>query len=227
MQKILVVEDQSEISYIVLKYLQDSGYQCDLAENGFEALELFSLHKFHLVILDVMLPGIDGFEILKRIREISEVPVIMLTARKEEIDKLKGFKGGADDYVTKPFSPNELVQRVKVFMKRVYSFGDEVVITVGSFKLYTESKQLYIDEKLIELTSAEYCLIEVLMKNHDQILSREQLIELAYGFDYDGFDRNIDTYIKRIRQKIEPNSKEPIYLKTKYGLGYVFVGENV
>lgn len=226
MQKILVVEDQSEISYIVIKYLNDSGYICELAEDGFTALELFSQHKFHLVILDVMLPGIDGFEILKRIREVSDVPVIMLTARKEEIDKLKGFKDGADDYVVKPFSPNELVQRVNVFMKRVYAFSDEVVFKVGDFSLYSESKQIYLNDQLVDLTSAEYALMEVFIKHSGQVLSREQLLDLAYGHDYEGFDRNIDSYIKRIRQKIESKPKEPIYLKTKYGLGYVFIGDN-
>lgn len=224
MYKILVVEDESEISSIVIKYLQKNDFECFLAENGLEALETFSKHSFHLVILDIMMPGIDGFEVLQRIREISEVPVIMLTAKQEEADRLKGFKEGADDYVVKPFSPRELVERVKVFMKRIYNIGDEIILTCGDFRLYTSSMKLTKQKETIDLTSTEFKLLYALIRNINQILSREQLIELAFGVGYDGFVRNIDSYIKRIRQKIETDPKNPQYLKTKYGQGYVFDG---
>ena len=225
MFRILVVEDEVEISSIVMKYIEKNGYECQLAENGFEALELFAAKHFHLIILDVMMPGIDGFEVLARIREISDIPVIMLTAKEEEIDRIKGFDGGADDYVVKPFSPRELLSRIKVFLKRIYNHNDEMVLTWGNLHLYTLSVKLYRDNQEIELTSTEFKLLHVLMRNMNQVLTREQLIELAFGIDYEGFDRSIDTYIKRIRQKIEPNPKEPIYLKTKYGLGYIFGGD--
>lgn len=224
MYKILIVEDESEISSIVIKYLEKNGFDCILAENGLEALQKFSEHSFHLIILDIMMPGIDGFEVLQRIREISEVPVIMLTAKQEETDRLKGFQNGADDYVVKPFSPRELVERVKVFMKRIYNVGDEVILTCGEFRLYTASMKLTKHNEAIDLTSTEFKLLHALMRNLNQVLSREQLIELAFGVGYDGFDRNIDVYIKRIRQKIESDPKKPIYLKTKYGQGYVFDG---
>lgn len=224
MYKILVVEDESEISSIILKYLQKNAYDCYLAENGIEALEKFSEQSFHLVILDIMMPGIDGFEVLKRLREVSEVPIIMLTARHEETDRLKGFQNGADDYVVKPFSPRELVERVKVLMRRIYNTGDEVILISGEIKLYTSSMKLLKNDETIDLTSTEFKLLHALMRNVDQILTREQLIELAFGVGYDGFDRNIDTYIKRIRQKIETDPKSPMYLKTKYGQGYVFNG---
>lgn len=225
MFRILVVEDESEISSIVMKYIEKSGYECRLAENGFEALELFSSQHFHLIILDVMMPGIDGFEVLARIREISDVPIIMLTAKQEEVDRIKGFEEGADDYVVKPFSPRELISRIKVFLKRIYNYGDEMILTSGQLRLFTSSMKLFQGEEEIELTSTEFKLLHVLMRNMNQVLTREQLIELAFGIDYEGFDRSIDTYIKRIRQKIEPDPKHPIYLKTKYGSGYVFGGE--
>lgn len=224
MHKILIAEDESEISSIIIKYLEKNGFECFLAENGLEALQKFSEQTFHLLILDIMMPGIDGFEVLKRIREVSEIPIIMLTARNEETDRIRGFQNGTDDYVIKPFSPRELVERVKVLMKRIYNTGDEVTLVSGDFKLYTASMKLIKNNESIDLTSTEFKLFHALMRNIDQVLTREQLIEQAFGFGYDGFDRNIDSYIKRIRQKIETDPKNPLYLKTKYGQGYVFNG---
>lgn len=226
MIRILVVEDESQISSIVVKYLQKSGYECHVAENGLEALQMFSEQHFHLVILDIMMPGIDGYEVLQRIREVSQVPVIMLTAKQDEVDRLKGFQIGADDYVIKPFSPRELVERVKVFLKRIYNVGDEVVISSGSLQLYTSSMKVVRSGEALDLTSTEFKILYALMKNMNQILTREQLIELVFGVGYDGFDRNIDSYIKRLRQKIEADPKRPEYLKTKYGQGYVFDGDD-
>ncbi len=222
---ILVVEDQSDISDIVMKYLENSGYSCDLARNGFEALEYFSMNTYHLILLDVMMPGIDGFEVLTRIREISDVPIIMLTAKEEEIDRLKGFDKGADDYVLKPFSPRELMGRVKVFLKRIYQTSDEIILVEGELKLFTGSMKLQKATSDIELTATEFKLIHTFMRNKGQILTREQLIEQSFGQGYDGFDRNIDSYIKRIRQKIEEDPKTPRILVTKYGAGYIFGGE--
>lgn len=224
MYNILLVEDEPKISSIVIKYLQNEGYSCSLAENGFDALEMFSKNSFHLIILDVMLPGIDGFEILSNIREFSDIPVIMLTARQGEIDRIKGFAKGADDYVIKPFSPRELVSRVRVFLKRVYNFDSANYIQMGPFRLYPGTMKLEKNEKEIELTSTEFKLISVMLKNKNQYLSRDQLIELAFGSSYDGTDRSIDSYIKRIRQKIEDNPKEPVFIKSKYGYGYMFGG---
>ncbi|BEP28327.1 response regulator transcription factor [Helicovermis profundi] len=221
---ILIVEDQKEISSIVVKYLIKESYNTFVAENGFEALELFSRQSFHLVLLDVMMPGIDGFEVLKEIRNISEVPVIMLTAREAETDRIKGFDFGADDYVVKPFSPRELVRRIKVVFRRLYNETDEIVLQVENLKLYTKSMKLQKDGEYINITSTEFQLLHTFIKNKGLVLSREQLIEKSFGYDYDGFDRNIDTYIKRLRQKIEDNPKKPKYLVTKYGVGYIFGG---
>lgn len=225
MFNILVVEDQSGISDIVVKYLENSGYSCDLAVNGFEALEHFSMNTYHLILLDVMMPGIDGFEVLTRVREISDVPVIMLTAKQEEIDRLKGFDKGADDYVMKPFSPRELMGRVKVFLKRIYQTSDEIILMEGELKLFTGSMKLQKARIDIDLTATEFKLIHTFMRNKGQILTREQLIEQSFGQGYDGLDRNIDSYIKRLRQKIEEDPKTPRILVTKYGAGYIFGGE--
>lgn len=222
--RILVAEDQKEIRDIVSKYLEKEGYEFLLASDGFEALNLFNNNPVHLVLLDIMMPGIDGFEVLKAIRKISDVPVIMLTARQEEVDRLKGFDTGADDYVVKPFSVKELMKRVKIFIKRVYHESDEIAYQYKDLTLHTKSMKLYKKDEEIQITSAEFSLLLVMFKNPGQVFTREQLIELAYGSDYEGYDRNIDSYIKRIRQKIEDDPKNPQLLVTKYGAGYVFGG---
>ena len=223
---ILVVEDQEEISRIVTMYLEKEGYSYFAARNGFEALEYFNSHDCHLVILDVMMPGIDGFEVLGEIRKVSEVPVIMLTAKHEETDKIKGFDTGADDYVAKPFSARELMQRIKAVLRRTYHGTGEVVYRYKNLQLFTKSMKLYKNDKEVTLTSVEYKLLKVLFKNKGQILSREQLINLAFGSEYEGYDRNIDSYIKRIRQKIEDDPGKPQMLVSKYGAGYIFGGDD-
>lgn len=223
---ILVVEDQKEISSIVIKYLEKEGYDYVVVENGIKALDTFTNNKFHLILLDVMMPGIDGFQVLREIRASSNIPVIMLTARQQEIDRIKGFDLGTDDYVVKPFSPRELMSRIKVIFKRVYNEAEEIVLQVDNLKLYVNSMKLYKSSEEIIITSTEFHLLHTFMNNRGIVLSRERLIQLSFGYDYEGFDRNIDTYIKRIRQKIEDNPKNPQYLVTKYRAGYVFGGEN-
>jgi len=224
--RIMIVEDQKEISSIIAKYLENEGYLWTIAENGLEALEQFAKEPFHLVILDVMMPGIDGFEVLKEIRKGSDLPIIMLTAKEQEIDRIKGFDLGADDYVVKPFSPRELMRRVKVILKRIYKDADELILEYGELKLYTGSLKLQKNEIEISITSTEFQLLKTFMNHLGLVLTREQLIEKSFGDDYDGFDRNIDSYIKRLRSKIEDDSKHPNYLITKYGMGYVFGGKS-
>lgn len=222
--QIMLVEDQKEISDIVSKYLEKEGYTYYFAKDGFEALDIFNNNSIHLVLLDIMLPGIDGFEVLKEIRKVSDVPVIMLTAKQEEVDRLKGFDMGADDYVLKPFSVKELMRRIKRLIKRIYAADDEITYEYRNLSLHTKSMKLYKNNKEIQITSAEYNLLLVMFRNQSQVLTREQLIELAYGSNYDGYDRNIDSYIKRLRQKIEDDPKNPQLLVTKYGAGYIFGG---
>jgi DNA-binding response OmpR family regulator len=224
--RILVVEDQSEISSIVLRYLQSENYLADLAQDGFSALKLFNQQTYHLVILDVMMPGINGFEVLRDIRNISDVPVIMLTAKSAEDDKIIGFDTGADDYIVKPFSPKELIRRVKAILRRVYGESDEIILTIPPLKLYETRMKVEKDNIEVELTASEFKLLYALMKHKGQILTREQIIRQAFNEDYEGVDRNIDSLIKRLRQKVEDDPKNPTLILTKYGAGYMFGGES-
>lgn len=225
--KILIIEDEKNISEIVAKYLEKEGYTTLIASDGIEGLALFRDSNPDLVISDVMMPTIDGFEVLREIRLISDVPVIMLTAKQEEVDRLKGFENGADDYVTKPFSPKELVRRVMVMLKRTYkAIEDKQVLIEGELKLDLNKQKLYKNEDEIAITSKEFQIIYAFFKNPRQILSREQLIELAFNNGFDGFDRTIDAHVKKIRHKIEEDTKNPKYLKTKYGAGYIFGGSD-
>jgi DNA-binding response OmpR family regulator len=223
---ILIVEDEVEISEVIKKYIEHEGYNYKVVENGFQALEAFNQDTFHLVLLDVMLPGIDGFQVLKEIRAISSVPIIMITAKRQEVDRLKGFDEGADDYVVKPFSPRELIKRIKVFFKRIYNESDEVILHIDQFKLFLNSRKLFKNDEEIEITATEFQLLQAFMNNKGIVLTRERLIELAFGYEYEGFDRNIDVYIKRLRNKIEENPSQPKYLVTKFRAGYVFGGES-
>ena len=223
---ILIVEDEVEISEVIKKYIEHEGYNYKVVENGLQALEAFNQDTFHLVLLDVMLPGIDGFQVLKEIRAISSVPIIMITAKRQEVDRLKGFDEGADDYVVKPFSPRELIKRIKVFFKRIYNESDEVILHIDQFKLFLNSRKLFKNDEEIEITATEFQLLQAFMNNKGIVLTRERLIELAFGYEYEGFDRNIDVYIKRLRNKIEENPSQPKYLVTKFRAGYVFGGES-
>lgn len=226
MYSILVAEDNKEISKIVIKYLESEGYEVKLAENGLEALEWFNSKTFHLLLLDIMMPGLDGFQVLEEVRKISNVPIILLTAKNEEVDRLKGFDIGADDYVVKPFSPRELMHRVKVLLKRVYNETTDIV-NFDKLALHLNSMKLFKEKEEISLTTAEFLLLKTFICSQGRVLTRDQLIELSFGDDYEGYDRNIDSYIKRLRQKIEDNPKKPNYIHTKYGIGYIFGGDKL
>jgi DNA-binding response OmpR family regulator len=223
--KVMIVEDESQIRDIVAKYLERAGFEVIEAKDGFEGLSRFEEFQPHFVVLDVMMPGISGFDVLREIRHISEVPVIMLTAKQEEVDRLKGFDMGADDYVSKPFSPRELVRRIEAVIRRVYKVKeDKEILTCGALELNLAKHTLKKEGQDIEITSKEFNLLKVFFMNQDQLLTRDQLIQDAFGPAYDGFDRNVDSYIKKIRQKIEENTRRPKYLRTKYGAGYIFGG---
>lgn len=233
--RILIVEDELEIRSIVGKYMSQEGYDVELAKDGLDGLSKFVEFKPHLVILDVMMPIVDGFQVLKQIRQTSDVPVILLTARHEEGDRLKGFDEGVDDYVVKPFSPKELVRRVNAILKRSYGSSTSVTVTnttfergmltLPPFKLDLGQQKLFKNDLEIDITSKEFAILKVFFQNPNQLLSRDQLIEDAFGFEYEGFERNIDSHIKKLRQKIETDSRNPKYLKTKYGAGYAFGGD--
>lgn len=222
--RVLIVEDQSEISSIIEKYLDKYGYNHDTASDGFEAIEKFSQNSYHIVLLDVMMPGIDGFEVLQNIRSISDIPVLMVTAKKEEIDRLQGFDLGADDYIVKPFSVKELIKRVEVMIKRVYGDMSISRYSFENLSLDVNSQTLFKNDENVNLTALEFKIIKVFFDHKNQVLSRAQLINLVFGYDYDGYDRSIDSSIKRIRHKIEDNPKNPKFIVTKYGAGYRFGG---
>lgn len=225
---ILVVDDEPKIVEVVEAYLKKEGFDVLTAEDGEKALKLFKNKVIHLVILDLMLPKVSGEEICNRIRATSDVPIIMLTAKSEEDDKIEGLAIGADDYLTKPFSARELVGRVKALIRRSYRdsspLADYLIFNNGDLEIDINKMKVKKDGQYVNLTTNEFKILLALLTNPGQIFSREQLVERAFGLDYEGFDRTIDSHIKNIRQKIEDNHREPKYIITVYGMGYKFVG---
>lgn len=225
---ILVVEDEKNIRDVIKAYLENEGYNVMTATDGEVALELFNTWNIHLIILDLMIPKISGEEVCKTIRTTSDVPIIMLTAKADEDNKIEGLNIGADDYVTKPFSPRELVSRVKALLRR--SYKEKISLTgVLSFNdndLIIDNEKMLVKKNNtdISLTTIEFKILFALASNNSIVLSREQLIDIAFGNDYEGYDRTIDTHIKNLRQKIEDDSKNPRYIITVYGAGYKFEG---
>ncbi|SKC83314.1 response regulator transcription factor [Maledivibacter halophilus] len=226
--KILVIEDEEKILNVIEAYLKNEGYTIYKAKNGLEGLNIFKSSSPHLVVLDLMLPGLSGEEICKNIRSSSDIPVIMLTAKTNEKSKLEGFSLGADDYVTKPFSPRELVERVRAILRRSYRkqgpLSDILSFNNNELTINIKKHEVTKNDKLINLTPNEYDILLILASNPGQTFSRERLVETVFGLDYDGYDRTIDTHVKNIRQKIEENPKSPKYLLTVYGIGYKFGG---
>ena len=223
-QKILIVEDEKKISEIVKAYLEKEGFRVSLAETGNEALKALK-ESPDLVILDLMLPDIPGEELCKIIRENSDVPVIMLTAKSGEEDRVKGLGIGADDYVVKPFSPRELVARVKAHLRRavktrrkIYSYNS------GGLKIDIENHEAFREGSLISLTPTEFKILVSLSENPGRVLSRDQLVTIVLGYDFEGYDRTIDAHVKNLRHKIEKDSKAPEFIQTVYGVGYKFTG---
>ncbi len=226
---ILLVEDEKGISNIVSSYLIKEGYEVLQAFDGKAALELFRKHRkeglsFHLIILDLMLPKLSGESVIEVIRRESDVPVIMLTAKVEENDRINGFQLGADDYVTKPFSPRELMERVKAILRR--TTGEETVedlelkLLDGRVRINFETFYCNKDGEDLMLTRNEFLILKTLFSKPGKIFTREEIIAIAFGNDYEAFDRAIDTHIKNIRHKLEDNPKEPKVIRTVYGVGY-------
>ena len=226
--RILIVEDEEKILQVLEAYLEKEGYEVRRAIDGSKALEIFKAEEIHLLILDRMLPKISGEEVCRQIRGFSTVPILMLTAKIEENDKLEGLAIGADDYVTKPFSPREVVGRVKALLRRSYRdhqpLAELLHFNNGELEVDINRVQVRFRGEKVNLTPNEYRLLMIFLSHPGQVFSREQLLEKAFGFDYDGFDRTIDTHIKNIRQKIERDPKKPIYIQTVYGMGYKFGG---
>ena len=220
---ILVVEDEKAIADILVFNLQREGYQTLEANNGADGLKLALEKSPDLILLDVMLPQMDGFEVCKRVRMSSEVPILMLTAREEETDKILGLELGADDYITKPFSMRELMARVKANMRRSVSNDDEVKTTSSdSLQIKSSNGSIYKHGKQLDLSVREFELLTFLAATPGQVYSREQLMEKVWGYEYYGDLRAVDVAIRRLREKIEDEAAQPRYIITKRGLGYYF-----
>ena len=224
--KILVVDDERLLVKGIKFNLENEGYQVETAYDGLKAVELAKNGGFDLIILDLMMPELDGLEACLRIREFSNVPVIMLTARGEDTDKIIGFECGADDYVTKPFNILELKARVRALLRRSGAGGTAKsgVITAGRLGLDTDQRVALRDGEPVELTAKEYDLFELLMKNPRRVYSRENLMNVVWGYSYSGDYRTVDVHIRRLREKLEENPASPEYILTKWGVGYYFKG---
>ena len=220
-QTILVVDDEARILKLVRDYLERAGFAVLTARDGEAALTLARIEQPDLIVLDLMLPGVDGLDVCRRLRQESGVPIIMLTARVEEADRIVGLELGADDYVTKPFSPRELVARVRATPRRANGqLGPPSIVRAGEIELDTGSLETIVAGRRIELTATEFQLLVALARQPGRIFSREQLLEAVHGVSFDGYDRSVDSHIKNIRRKIEPDPRQPRYIQTVYGIGY-------
>ena len=224
--KILVVDDEQLLVKGIKFNLENEGYQVETAFDGKKALELARNNNYDLIILDLMMPEIDGLECCMKIREFSNVPIIMLTARGEDADKIIGFECGADDYITKPFNILELKARIRAMLRRAGGgqARQENTITIGNLTLDTDQRIALRHGEAVELTAKEYDLIELLMKNPRRVYSRENLMNIVWGYSYAGDYRTVDVHIRRLREKLEDNPAEPAYIMTKWGVGYYFKG---
>jgi len=221
---ILIVEDEKKISDIVRAYLDKEGFRIRVAENGSAALKLLKEDP-DLIILDLMLPDMAGEELCSTIRQTSEVPIIMLTAKSGEEDRVRGLGIGADDYVVKPFSPKELVARVKAQLRRAgKTKKHHLSYNKGRLTVDLDRHEVMLDDKSLQLTLTEFKILTSLAENHGRILSRNQIVNIVQGFDFDGYDRTIDAHVKNLRHKIEKDSKSPEFIQTVYGVGYKFIG---
>lgn len=223
--KILIVDDEKVIVKAMKFNFERDGYDVEVAYDGEEALRLARDKTVSIIILDLMLPKIDGLSVCQKIREFSNVPIIMVTAKTEDMDKIMGLEYGADDYVTKPFNILELKARVKAILRRitpVSSEGQAAKVNMGSVELDYNRRTVTIGGKTVDLTGKEFDLMDLLVANAGKVYSRESLLDLVWGYDYPGDIRTVDVHVRRLREKIEPNSAEPVYLLTKWGAGYYF-----
>ena len=216
--QILVVDDEKKVRKVISRYLEEEGFMVETASRGDRALEMALEKEPDLVILDLMLPGLAGEEVAREIRKYSNLPILMLTARSSEREKLEGFERGADDYVVKPFSPRELVARVKAILKRQNYSSRELIEVGDNIIIFPEEARVTVSGEEAGLTATEFKLFQALLGNRGRVLSREQLAQRALGFDYNGFDRTIDVHIKNIRKKL--SLQKDRLIETVYGMGY-------
>ena len=222
--RILIIEDESKIADIVKAYLEKDSFSVTVAGTGQKAISLLK-EGFDLIILDLMLPDMDGEDICETIRNDSTVPIIMLTAKSEEEDRIKGLGMGADDYVVKPFSPRELVARVKALLRRVKGTSEKISFNKGNLVIDSSRFEVWKNKSQVTLTPTEFKLLQCFADHPGQVFTRLHLVNVILGYDFEGYDRTIDAHIKNIRHKIEDNQRKPTYVKTVYGVGYKFVGQ--
>ncbi|MCM1989915.1 response regulator transcription factor [Oceanirhabdus seepicola] len=225
-ESILICDDDRNILEVLRSYFEKDKFEVYTANNGTDGLMLFMENKPSIVILDLMMPGIGGEDLCCRIREIADTPIIMLTAKIEEENILEGFEIGADDYVTKPFSPRQVVARVKAILKRTKKNDNILSSDDGNIILNKDSKTLNIRGKDMNVTAIEYKLLCSLLENQNKVYTRDELMDIAMGLQVDRYDRVIDTHIKNLRKKIECDNKHPKYIKTVHGIGYKFGGKS-
>ena len=224
-KKVLVVDDEKLIVKGLRFSLEQDGMEVDCAYDGEEAVARAKEKEYDIVLLDVMLPKMDGFQVCQHIREFSSMPIIMLTAKGEDMDKILGLEYGADDYITKPFNILEIKARMKAIMRRATPKGSresEKILMVSDLRLDTDSRRLSIEGREINLTAKEFDLLELMVTNPGKVYSRENLLNLVWGAEYPGDVRTVDVHIRRLREKIETNPSEPKYVHTKWGVGYYF-----
>lgn len=226
-RRVLIVDDEASIREVLGQYLAVEGFSVLLAADGIEALHLARVSPPDLVILDLMLPGIDGLEVCRRLRAESAVPVLMLTARGDEADRIEGFRAGTDDYVTKPFSPHEVVLRVQAIMRRVEATSVPAMVLdgavrVGSLVIQPKLRQAERDGEALDLTAKEFDLLHFLAMHPRQVFSRQQLLDAVWHFDYYGDDSTVTVHMRRLREKVEREPGRPRHLKTVWGVGYKF-----
>lgn len=220
-KKVLVVDDEKLIVKGIRFSLEQDGMDVDCAYDGEEALAMARANEYDMILLDIMLPKMDGFEVCQAIREFSDMPIVMLTAKGDDMDKILGLEYGADDYITKPFNILEVKARIKAIMRRTYGPREKKevssVIVKGDLRLDCDSRRLFIHDKEVNLTAKEFDLLELLVKNENKVYSREDLLGLVWGKDYPGDVRTVDVHVRRLREKIEANPSEPKYVHTKWG----------
>ena len=223
--RILIADDDENVHRSLNPYFKREGYQILSAHDGEEALEYARAKEYDIVLLDVMLPKLDGFEVCQQIREFSNMPIIMLTAKGEDMDKILGLEYGADDYITKPFNILEIKARIKAIMRRTGRTEKEQktrVVEAADLKMDLDSRRLFIAGREINLTAKEFDLLELMALNPGKVYSRENLLNTVWGYEYPGDVRTVDVHIRRLREKIEANPSEPKYVHTKWGVGYYF-----
>ena len=225
-KKVLVVDDEKLIVKGIRFSLEQDGMEVDCAYDGEEALEMVQAKEYDIVLLDIMLPKLTGLEVCQQIREFSTVPVVMLTAKGDDMDKILGLEYGADDYITKPFNILEVKARIKAIIRRTTPKENvqnkSQVIEAGNLVLDCESRRVNVDGKEINLTAKEFDVLELLVQNTQKVYSRENLLNIVWGYEYLGDVRTVDVHIRRLREKIEANPSEPKYVHTKWGVGYYF-----